>query len=175
MQKIREMVDVNTIIGTPIRTDDGITLVPVSKLSFGFASGGSDFVTKNQKPEADNAFGGGGGAGVNISPVAFLIVKGDTVKLLPVAPPANTTVDRVVELVDVYKRQVSALTGATVKRGIAMTGEITLRGRVLPIGGLREKTMAALRNGCLLYTSGLPRRADGAGLRPAHHQPGHPL
>lgn len=99
MQKIREMVDVNTIIGTPIRTDDGITLIPVSKLSFGFASGGSDFVTKNQKPEADNAFGGGGGAGVNISPVAFLIVKGDTVKLLPVAPPANTTVDRVVELV----------------------------------------------------------------------------
>lgn len=55
MQKIREMVDVNTIIGTPIRTDDGITLIPVSKLSFGFASGGSDFMTKNQKPEADNA------------------------------------------------------------------------------------------------------------------------
>ena len=48
MQKIREMVDVNTIIGTPIRTDDGITLIPVSKLSFGFASGGSDFMTKNQ-------------------------------------------------------------------------------------------------------------------------------
>ena len=89
MQKIREMVDVNTIIGTPIRTDDGITLIPVSKLSFGFASGGSDFMTKNQKPEADNAFGGGSGAGVNISPVAFLIVKGDTVKLLPVAPPAG--------------------------------------------------------------------------------------
>ena len=109
MQKIREMVDVNTIIGTPIRTDDGITLIPVSKLSFGFASGGSDFATKNQKPEADNAFGGGGGAGVNISPVAFLIVKGDTVKLLPVAPPANTTVDRVVAVsythLDVYKRQ----------------------------------------------------------------------
>ena len=99
MQKIREMVDVNTIIGTPIRTDDGITLIPVSKLSFGFASGGSDFMTKNQKPEADNAFGGGSGAGVNISPVAFLIVKGDTVKLRPVAPPAGNTVDRVVELV----------------------------------------------------------------------------
>lgn len=56
-------------------------------------------MTKNQKPEADNAFGGGSGAGVNISPVAFLIVKGDTVKLLPVAPPAGNTVDRVVELV----------------------------------------------------------------------------
>lgn len=99
MQKIREMVDVNTIIGTPIRTDDGVTLIPVSKLSFGFASGGSDFSTKNQKPDGDNAFGGGSGAGVNIAPVAFLIVKGDSVKLLPVSPPAGNAVDRVVELV----------------------------------------------------------------------------
>lgn len=99
MQKIREMVDVNTIIGTPIRTDDGVTLIPVSKLSFGFASGGSDFATKTQKPEADNAFGGASGAGVKIAPVAFLIVKGDSVKLLPVAQPAGNTVDRVVELV----------------------------------------------------------------------------
>lgn len=99
MQKIREMVDVNTIIGTPIRTDDGVTLIPVSKLSFGFASGGSDFTTKNQKPEEDNSFGGGSGAGVNISPVAFLIVKGDSVKLLPVNLPAGSTVDRMVELV----------------------------------------------------------------------------
>ena len=63
------------------------------------ASGGSDFTTKNQKPEEDNAFGGGGGAGMNLSPVAFLIVKGDTVKLLPVAPPPASTVDRVVEMV----------------------------------------------------------------------------
>lgn len=99
MQKIREMVDVNSIIGTPIRTDDGVTLIPVSKLSFGFASGGSDFATKSQKPEGDNAFGGAGGAGVNISPVAFIVVKGDVVKLLPVGQGAVTTVDRVVELV----------------------------------------------------------------------------
>lgn len=99
LQKIREMVDVNTIVGEPIHTDDGVTLIPVSKLSFGFASGGSDFVGKNQKPDAENAFGGGSGAGVNISPVAFLIVRGDSVKLLPVAPPASSTVDRVVELV----------------------------------------------------------------------------
>ena len=98
MEKIRTMVDANTIIGTPIQTGD-VTLIPVSRLSFGIASGGSDFTTKNQKPEADNSFGGGSGAGVNISPVAFLIVKGDTVKLLPVAPPAGNTVDRVVELV----------------------------------------------------------------------------
>ena len=97
MEKIRDMVSANTIIGEPIRTDE-ITLIPVSKLSFGFASGGSDFASKNQKPDAD-LFGGGGGAGVNIQPVAFLAIKGDTVKVLPVAPPPATTVDRVVEMV----------------------------------------------------------------------------
>lgn len=98
MQKIREMVDVNTIVGQPIHAEN-VTIIPVSKVSFGFASGGSDFATKNQKPEADNAFGGGSGAGVNISPIAFLIVKEDSVRLLPVAPPPGTAVDRVVELV----------------------------------------------------------------------------
>lgn len=98
MQKIREMVDVNTIVGKPIEAGD-VTIIPVSKVSFGFASGGSDFITKNQKPEADNSFGGGSGAGVNIMPIAFLIVKGDTVRMLPIAPPPGTTVDRVVEMV----------------------------------------------------------------------------
>ena len=98
MQKIREMVDVNTIVGKPIEAGD-VTIIPVSKVSFGFASGGSDFTTKNQKPDADNAFGGGSGAGVNIMPIAFLIVKGDTVRMLPITPPPGTTVDRVVEMV----------------------------------------------------------------------------
>ena len=98
MDKIRSMVDANTIIGEPIRTDE-ITLIPVSKLSFGFASGGSDFTTKNQKPNGENSFGGGSGAGVNIQPVAFLVIKGSTVKVLPVAPPPESTIDRVVEMV----------------------------------------------------------------------------
>lgn len=99
MEKIREMVDANTIVGQPIRTEDGVTLIPVSRLTFGFASGGSDFVSKNQKPEGPNSFGGGGGAGVNIAPVAFLVVKDGYVRMLPVAAPPNTTVDRVVEMV----------------------------------------------------------------------------
>ena len=98
MQKLREIADVNTIVGKPILAGE-ITIIPISKLTVGFASGGSDFTTKNQKPEEDNAFGGGGGAGMNLSPVAFLIVKGDTVKLLPGAPPPASTVDRVVEMV----------------------------------------------------------------------------
>lgn len=98
MEKIRTMVDANTIIGQPIQTGD-VTLIPVSRLSFGFAGGGSDFVTKNQKPGADNTFGGGTGASAKLEPVAFLIVRGDNVKLLPVAPPPATTADRIIETV----------------------------------------------------------------------------
>lgn len=98
MEKIRSMVDANTIIGQPIHTEDGVTLIPVSRLSFGFASGGSDFATKNQKPEAKNSFGGGSGAGVKVEPVAFLVVKDGFVRLLSVAPPPASTVDRIVEL-----------------------------------------------------------------------------
>ena len=98
MQKLREIADANTIVGQPIQAG-GVTIIPISRLTVGFASGGSDFTTKNQKPEADNSFGGGSGAGMSLAPVAFLIVKGDTVKLMPVAPPAGTTVDRVVEMV----------------------------------------------------------------------------
>ena len=98
MEKIRTMVDANTIIGQPIQAE-GVTLIPVSKLSFGFASGGSDFTTKNQKPAAPNTFGGGTGAGAKLEPLAFLIVKGDSVRLLSVAPPPATTVDRVIDMV----------------------------------------------------------------------------
>ena len=98
MQKIKEMVDANTVIGTPIQAD-GVTIIPVSRISVGFASGGSEFATKHQKPEGEHAFGGGGGASVKVTPVSFLILKGDMVKLLPVDPPASNTADRVVELV----------------------------------------------------------------------------
>ena len=96
MGKIREMVDVNTIIGEAITTPDGITLIPVSKVSFGFASGGSDIPQKNQTA-ASAAFGGGSGAGVNITPVAFLIVKDGNVRILNILPPASTTIDRAIE------------------------------------------------------------------------------
>lgn len=108
MEKIRELVDVNTVVGTPIQAE-GVTIIPISRVSMGFASGGSDFTTKDQKPEADNCFGGGGGAGVNITPIAFLIVHGDNVRLMPLYPPAYTTVDRVVELVPDLVDKVSTL------------------------------------------------------------------
>ena len=96
MQKVREMIDANTIVGEPLTTADGITLIPVSKLSFGFAGGGSDFA---KKQEPSGGFGGGIGAGVKIEPVAFLIVRGENVRLLHVTPPASTTVDRIIETV----------------------------------------------------------------------------
>ena len=96
MQKIREMIDANTIVGEPITTPDGITLIPVSKVIFGFAGGGSDF---SKKPEHKNGFGGGTGAGVNIIPVAFLVVKGEKVDMIYITPPATSTVDRIIETV----------------------------------------------------------------------------
>lgn len=98
VDKVREIADANTIVGQPIVTG-AVTIIPISRLSVGVGSGGTEFGSKHQKPDGDNCFGGGAGAGVNLSPVGFLIVKGESVKLLPVAPPAATTVDRVVEMV----------------------------------------------------------------------------
>lgn len=95
IERIREMVDVNSVIGEPITTPDGVTIIPVSKVSVGFGGGGSDFVSKNAG--LDNPFGGGAGGGVKVTPVAFLIVKDGNVRMLPVAAPANTTADRLVE------------------------------------------------------------------------------
>ena len=96
--KIREMVDVNSVIGNPITTPDGVTIIPISKVSVGFGGGGSDFVSKNVNKQ-ENPFGGGCGGGVNIVPIAFLVVKDGNVRMLPVAAPANTTPDRIVEMV----------------------------------------------------------------------------
>ena len=96
IQKIREMVDVNSVIGEPITTPDGVTIIPVSKVSVGFGGGGSDF-TNNKGGE--NPFGGGVGGGVKVTPICFLIVKDGNVRMLPVATPANTTADRIVEMI----------------------------------------------------------------------------
>ena len=98
MEKIRTMVDANTIIGTPIQTGD-VTLIPVSRLSFGIASGGSDFTTKIRSRRRTTVSAAAGGASAKLEPVAFLIIRGESVKLLPVAPPPATTVDRVIEAV----------------------------------------------------------------------------
>ena len=96
--KIREMVNANSVIGEPITTADGVTIIPVSKVSVGFGGGGSDFASKNATA-GELPFGGGVGAGVKVTPVAFLVIKDGSVRMLPVATPANTTADRVVEMI----------------------------------------------------------------------------
>ena len=93
--KIREMVDVNSVVGDPITAGD-VTIVPISKISIGLGGGGSDFTTKHS---SNQDFGGGVGAGVKVTPVAFVIVKEGSVRMLPVATPANTTADRLVEMI----------------------------------------------------------------------------
>ena len=98
MGKIRDMIDVNTVIGQPI-VSGNVTIIPVTKVTVGYGSGGSDFATKNYPANRDNAFGGGAGAGINITPIAFLIQHGDNVRLLPVAQPASTSVDRIIEMI----------------------------------------------------------------------------
>lgn len=98
MSKIREMMDANTVVGEPIEVG-GITIVPVCKVSLGYGTGGTDFAQKSQKPDHDNSFGGGAGVGVNIVPVSFLVIKEGNVRILSVAQPATTTVDRVIDLV----------------------------------------------------------------------------
>ena len=100
MENIRDMVDVNTIIGDAVETRDGTYIIPISKVSFGFASGGSEFDSQNKVSsdfQVDYPFGGGSGAGVSVKPVAFLVVRENSVRLLPVEQ--DTTYDRIVDTV----------------------------------------------------------------------------
>ena len=97
MARIREMVDVNTIVGSPITTVDGITLIPVSKVSFGFAAGGSDFQTKNGKDAAPDAFGGGSGAGVKIEPVSFLVIRDGSVRMISANADEQNSVEKFID------------------------------------------------------------------------------
>ena len=94
IEKIRDLVDTSTIIGEPINAEGNVTIIPVSKVTYGFASGGADFPSKNPK----DLFGGGGGAGVTITPVAFLIISDGEVTLKHITAYDNAA-ERVVNLV----------------------------------------------------------------------------
>ena len=94
LESIRSMIDANTIIGDPIRSEDGTTIIPVSKVSFAFASGGAD---TGKAPQSDK-FGGGAGGGVTVQPIAFLVLKEGRVQLLQLADKGQT-VDRVLNMV----------------------------------------------------------------------------
>ena len=93
MVKIREMVDTNAIIGEPITTPDGVTVIPISRVSFGFGTGGSDYGKTVDK------FGGAGAAGARIDPVSFLIIKDGVTRVMPVALPAIGPMDRILDMV----------------------------------------------------------------------------
>ena len=110
LEKIKSMVDSNTIIGNPINMPDGTLILPVSKVSFGFASGGSDFPSKTSK----QLFGGGGGAGVSISPIAFLVVRGNSVRMLQLADTSNS-VDRAIGMMPEMVDKVADLFGKNKK------------------------------------------------------------
>jgi sporulation protein YtfJ len=95
MENIKEMVDVNTIVGDPVESKDGTIIIPLSKVSFGFASVGSEFNGKVNNGNLKYPFGGGSGAGVSVKPVAFLVIKQDTVRVLSV--DQDNTYDRIVD------------------------------------------------------------------------------
>ena len=97
MHSIKGLMDSNTIIGEPIYTPDGITLVPISKVSVGFGGGGVEFTGK--KIGGERPYGGGNATGVKIDPIGFLVIKEGVIRMINVTPPASNTIDRLIDLV----------------------------------------------------------------------------
>lgn len=102
MENLKEMIDVDTVIGSAVDTVDGTTIIPVSKVSFGFVAGGGEYnldmtSNKNAQPTESNPFAGGAGAGVSVSPTGFLVVGGGTVRMISAQIP--TYIDRIIEAV----------------------------------------------------------------------------
>lgn len=124
MTSIQDMVDVNTIIGEPIETANGITIIPISKVCFGFAAGGSEFSgetikeynrkDKDEEIEYKLPFGGGAGAGVSINPVAFIVVQEDTVKLMPL--DHSSCFDKILDYVPDLMQKMSNMFNKTMKQ-----------------------------------------------------------
>ncbi|MBR3928488.1 MAG: GerW family sporulation protein [Clostridia bacterium] len=85
MESIRDMVDVNTVVGEAVQTPDGSTVIPISRVSFGFVAGGAEYKVNAPRQERENAslpFGGGSGAGVSVSPMGFLVINKDSIRML---------------------------------------------------------------------------------------------
>ena len=104
MEKLQALVDTNTVVGDPIVTADGTTVIPITKVTYGVAGGGTDFTTKTMK--SNNPFGGGAGASVTLTPVSFLIIKDGVTRMIPVAVPASTTADRLIEKAPEFADQI---------------------------------------------------------------------
>ena len=132
MNSIKDMIDVNTIIGEPIQASNNIEVIPISKVSFGFAAGGSEYngetVNQYKKKEKDEQieyrlpFGGGSGAGVSLSPVAFLVVQGEIVKLLPVNH--STSLDKLLDYIPDLFEKVNCMINKSMKNKKEQTDKI---------------------------------------------------
>ena len=132
MSRIQNMVDVNTIIGEPIETQVGITIIPISKVSFGFAAGGSEFrgetLKEYNKKDKDEEiqyklpFGGGAGAGVSINPVAFLVVQEGSVKLMPV--DHDSCLDKILDYVPDLMQKLNEMFNKSIQEKEARTKKI---------------------------------------------------
>lgn len=117
MESLKTMVDVNTILGDPVETPDGQVILPVSRVSFGFAAGGGEYTAT--KSEEKHPFGGGSGAGIALNPVAFLVVGPDSVRLLPVNQSA--IYDRLLDLAPQFIDQIQGLVKGEKGNGILRT------------------------------------------------------
>ena len=111
MESIKDMVDVNTIVGDPVETPDGSVIMPISRVSFGFAAGGSEFEPNKAHGDDGFPFGGGSGAGVSIQPVGFLVVGAGNIRLLPV--DTNTIVDRLMDVAPQLMNQIQTMVRPT--------------------------------------------------------------
>lgn len=101
LENLRSMVDANTVIGNPINTESGTTIIPISKISMGFASGGLDYNGKEQAPTKQQNFGGGGGTGLSITPVGFLTVDKDgSVEMINVGQTSSGAIDQLGDLLE---------------------------------------------------------------------------
>jgi len=117
LENIKDMVDVNTVIGEPIPTSGGATIIPVSKVSFGFLSGGGEYDAAKQPANMNLPFAGGSGAGVSVQPVGFLVVNDDGVRVLPAQ--YQTAFDRAVNAAPQLVEDIQALIGKKKKEQAA--------------------------------------------------------
>lgn len=106
MENVKNILKVDTVVGDPIYTPDGITLVPISRISVGFGGGGVEFGPKRK--DGPQPYGGGNATGVKIDPIGFLVIKEGVVRMINVTPPASNTVDRIIDLVPQVMDRVDA-------------------------------------------------------------------
>ncbi len=112
MESIKEMVDVNTVVGDPVETPDGTVIIPISRVACGFAAGGGEFEISADRGEGEKqmpAFGGGSGAGVSVKPIGFLVVGNGKIRLLPV--DGNAIYDRLIDVAPQVIAQIQSMFG----------------------------------------------------------------